>query len=127
MPAFKNNTIRSKEANESSKDIDQQRFDKNRYGICGGNIPIEKVQTMSIYLSNKVKIIKMLEESGLNEQMKVIKYSREEINYDVPELGSPENSSILNRREKVLDYSPGISTADGSPKTCFGQMVIAPS
>ena len=117
----------SKRANDSNKDKDEQRIVKNRYDKCGDISPIEKMQAMSIDRSNKVKKLKILEESGLNELKLVFKYSREGIDYDVPELGYPENSSILKRREKPIDYSPGMSTADGTPQQYFRQTVISPT
>ena len=117
----------SKRANDSNKDIDEHRIVKNRSDKCGENSPIEKVQAMSIDRSNKVKKFQILEGSSLNELKLVFMYSREGIDYDVPELGYQENSSILKRREKPIDYSPGISTADGTPKEFFMQTLISPT
>ena len=77
----------SKRANDSNKDKNQQRFFKTRCDKCRENSPIEKMQPMSIDRSNKVKKLKILQESGLNELKLVFKYSREGIDYDVPELG----------------------------------------
>ena len=118
---------RSKRANESNNDIDEQKIAQKRCDMRQGHSQIEKAQAISIDRSNIVKKLKILEGSGLNNPKIAFKYSREGIDYDVPELGYPKNSSIFKRREKSIDYSPRSSAVDGMSKEYFRHMLIAPT
>ena len=112
-------------SHQSQKDKGEQKTVRIRYTVCGDRKSIEKVQAASIDRSKEVKKLNMLEDSCSDEQNIVFRYCREGIGYNVPELGSPENSSILKRRKNSIDRSPEISTADSTPTVYIRERIAA--
>ena len=112
-------------SHQSQKDIDAHKSVDIPNDVCGESKMIEKVQATSIDRKSGVIKINILDDSYSDEQRIAFRYSDLGIGYDVPELTSPQKSSILKRREKQAVYSRGASTTDCSPKACIRQKAMA--
>ena len=108
---------------QSQNDKGEHKTVSIRHTVCGDRKSIE--HTASIDRSNEVKKLNMPKDSCSEEQNIVFRYCREGIGYNVPDLGSPENSSILKRRKNSVDRSPGISTADSTPRAYIRERIAA--